>query len=722
MNALNNVDSFGQPVVESHLRKDIRPILNPKSVAIVGMSSKQGSAGQVVLNNLLVGGFSGDVYLVGRSGGQIGGRQVLTDISQLPERVELAILMLPSSAVLDAIKECVARGVRSAVCFASGFAEMGSEGRDLQLEIAEIASAGNMTLLGPNTVGYFNYVDGFYIMMVELELPSRLDPSNGPAVAVVAQSGGIGAHIAASLSARGVPLSYMMTTGNEAQTGLADMIRYYATDEYTGTIVVYAEQIRSADEFISAAKEARRHGKGVVLLHSGRSERSQEAAKSHTGALAGNHAAMQLVTEYAGVTIVNSLEEAIDVTQLLLRYPVAPIGGLGLVTASGAICGLAQDYIEQLNLEMPSLSEEQSTGLKEHLPEFLPARNPLDLGTLSSYQPDLIETGVKALLADSFIGSVIVSMPMPTKEASLVWLRHYLEAVHGSKKPVIFVMQNEDVPLAPAFIEEARKHRAIVMRSPERAMRALANITHFGRQQALQKQHQAVDGHDVITNLTLGKGTQPEWAGKKILEQLSIPIPAGTLVTTLDEAVSIADDIGYPVVIKAQSADLTHKSEAGGVLLNIANVNALRTAWIKLHDNIRKAEPNLTLDGVLVEKMGQKGLELLVGASRDSQWGPILMVGLGGVWVEALGDVQLLPPQLPKDAIIAKLNSLKGKKLLNGFRGDPAVDLEAVADVVAKVGKLMVERPEIIEIDINPLVVFAKGQGVVAQDVLIVID
>ncbi|MBJ7556464.1 acetate--CoA ligase family protein [Marinomonas spartinae] len=708
--------------IESQFNKDIRPILNPKTVAIVGMSSKPGSAGRVVLNNLLDGGFNGEIYLVGRSGGQIDGRQVLTEIAQLPEGIELVILMLPSSAVLDAIKACVSRGVRSAVCFASGFAEMGQEGRHLQLEMADIANSGNMSLLGPNTVGYFNYVNGFYVMMVELELPTRLDPNNGPAVAVVAQSGGIGAHIAASLKARGVPLSYMVTTGNEAQTGLSDMIRYYATDEHTGAIVVYAEQIRSASEFIDAVKEARHHGKGVVLLHSGRSERSQEAAKSHTGALSGNHAAMQLITEYSGVTIANSLEEAIDTTQLLLRYPIAPDGGLGLVTASGAICGLAQDYIEQLNLEMPPLSAEQVKALKEHLPEFLPPRNPLDLGTLSSYQPDLIEKGVKALLADPSIGSVLVSMPLPTKEASLVWLGYYLEATKGSNKPAIYVMQNEDVPLSPEFIEEARKHRAIIMRSPERAMRALANVTRFGRQQALQQQQNTLDKKEAIASLTLNKGTQPEWVGKKILEQLSIPTPTGSLATTFDEAIHIANEIGYPVVIKAQSADLTHKSDAGGVLLNIKDEDALRVAWSKLYDNVNKARPDLTLDGVLVEKMGQKGLELLVGASRDPQWGPILMVGLGGVWVEVLGDVQLMPPQLPKEAIIAKLNSLKSKKLLNGFRGEPAVDLEAVADVVATVGQLMSERPEITEIDINPLVAFATGQGVVAQDVLMVID
>ncbi|WP_432696665.1 acetate--CoA ligase family protein [Marinobacterium sp. YM272] len=721
MNMQNSAGAAGQSIL-GDARRDIRPILNPESVAIIGMSSKPGSAGQVVLNNLLEGGFKGEVHLVGRSGGMLGDRQILTDISELPEGVELAILMLPSGAVLDAVKACVARGVRSAVCFASGFAEMGAEGREQQRIIAETAAAGGMTLLGPNTVGYFNYVNAFYVMMVELDLPAPLDPEEGPAVAVVAQSGGIGAHIAASLRARGVPLSYMMTTGNEAQTGLADMISHFAADEYTGTIVVYAEQIRSAPDFVRAVKDARARGKGVVLLHPGRSERSQEAAKSHTGALAGNHAAMQLMAEYAGVTVVDSLEEAIDVSQLLLRYPTAPVGGMGLATASGAICGLTQDYVEPLGLELPPLSEEQVAGLKEHLPDFLPPRNPLDLGTLVSFQPDLIETGVKALLADTSIGSAMISMAMPGPEASLVWLKYYLAATAGSDKPAIFVMQNEDVPLSADFIAEARRHRAIIMRSPERAIRALARITRFGRRQAMQQQQEAAVSRDALTRLELGRGVLPEWSGKQILRELSIPVPAGALARSADEAVSIASDIGYPVVIKAQSARLAHKSEVGGVLLNIADEAQLRSAWTQLYANVRKAEPDLELDGALVEKMGERGLELVVGASRDPQWGPILMVGLGGVWVEALGDVQLLPPQLPREAIIEKLHGLKASKLLTGFRGDPAVDVEAVADVVATVGQLMVERPEIQEIDINPLVVYAQGKGVAAQDVLIVTE
>lgn len=712
--------SANQPPTDGTGKVDVGPIFRPRSVAIIGMSAKPGSAGQVVLGNLLNGGYTGEVHLVGRSGGEIQGRPVLTDVAQLPEGVDLAILMLPSEAVLDAVRACVARNVRGAVCFASGFAEMGDEGRTLQREIGEVARAGGMALLGPNTVGYFNYVDAFYVMMVELVLPPRLNPADGPAIAVVAQSGGVGAHIAASLMARGVPLSYMMTTGNEAQTGLAEMIRFFADDAHTGAIVVYAEQIRSAADFVAAARQARAHGKAVVLLHPGRSERSQEAAKSHTGALAGNHAAMRLMAEHAGIAVVDSLEEAIDVGQLLLRYPEMPTGGLGLVTASGAICGLTQDYVEPLGLDLPELASEQAEALREHLPAFLPPRNPLDLGTLSSYKPELIERGVAAILADPSIGSLLVSMAMPEPEASVVWLKHYLNGVAGSGKPAIYVMHNEDVPLSPAFIEEARRQRAIVMRSPERALRALARVTQLGRRQAAARMQPGMPHRNAGVPLELGHGTQAEWVGKRALQALGIPTPQGALARTPDEATRIAAQIGYPVVAKAQAATLAHKSEVGGVLLDIRNEAALRAAWQQLHDNVARADASLVLDGVLIEAMGERGLELVVGASRDPQWGPILMVGLGGIWVEALGDVQLLPADLPRPAVVERLRSLKAAKLLTGFRGAPAVDLDAIADVVSTVGQLMLTHPEITEIDINPLVAYAQGRGVMALDALIV--
>lgn len=703
------------------IKPSLRPLIRPRSVALVGLSSKPGSAGHVVLANMLKGGFDGAVHLVGRSGGTLDGRPVLTDVSQLPEGVDLAILLVPADAVAATVQALTARRAKAAICFASGFAEMGEAGLAQQQAIAELAEAGGLALLGPNTLGFFNYVDGFHVMMVELVLPPRLNPAQGRGLAVVAQSGGIGAHVAESLRARGVPLSYMMTTGNEASQGIAELIDFFIDDEHTATVAIYAEQVRCAPDFIAAARRARAAGKGLVLLHPGRSERSRAAAQSHTGALAGNHAAMQLMLDHAGVLVVDSLEELIDVSQLLLRFPQAPAGGLALVTASGALCGITADYVEPFGLDIPALAEAQAARLREHLPAYTPPRNPLDLGTLVSWKPELIELGMAAVLDDEAIGCVLCSLPMPNPEASVVWLSSYLRGIQGRSKPSIFVMQNEDVPFTPEFLQTAREAGAIVMRSPERALRALARVARFARGEPARQGAVALAGSQPMVP-ALSAGTQVEWRGKAVLQAIGVPVPQGALARDADEAVQIAHRIGWPVVLKAQAAALAHKSEAGGVLLNLADEAALRAAWTQLYANIDRHAPGLVLDGALVEKMGARGLELVVGASRDAQWGPILMVGLGGIWVEALGDVQLLPPDLPKAAIVDALQRLKGAKLLNGFRGSAPVDLDAVAEVVMRVGQLMLAQPQIIEVDVNPLVAYPAGQGVVALDALLVVQ
>ncbi|MCK6433514.1 MAG: acetate--CoA ligase family protein [Burkholderiaceae bacterium] len=703
---------------------DLKPLLAPRSVAIVGLSTKPGSAGLVVLQNLLNAGFDGSLHLVGRSGGEVGGRVVHTSLAALPEGVDLAILLVPSDAVLDTLRGCVERGVRGAVCFASGFAEMGAEGRARQQQIAETARAGNLALLGPNTIGFFNSVAGFHVAMVELVLPPRLRPDDGPAVAIVAQSGGIGVHVSASLRARGVPVSYVLATGNEAQVGLPEALEFLADDTATRVAVVYAEQIRSAPEVLAAFGRMHAAGKGVVLLHPGRSEGAQAAASSHTGAMVGNHGAMRLAAERAGVLVVDSLEEAIDLGQLMLRFPQPPVGGLGLITASGALCGIALDYLEPLGLGMPPMSAAQVETLREQLPAYTPPRNPLDLGTLIGPRPELITLGVAAEQDDTAIGSLLVSLPMPSPEIAPVWLDAYLRGMEGRAKPTIFVMQNEDMPLPGAMVDRAAKAGTVIMRSPERALRALARFTRFGTSRA-EWQAAATQATAALPaaalRLPLAAGPLPEWQAKQLLAAAGLATPAGALATTLQDAQATAHRIGYPVVLKAQASALAHKTEAGGVLLNIADEAQLARAWQQLHDNIAHRAPGLALDGVLVETMAAKGLELVVGAVRDEQWGPVLMLGLGGIWVEVLGDVQLLSPDLPHAAIVQRLLGLKAAKLLQGFRGAQAVDLDAVARAVSTIGALMLQRPEIAEIDVNPLLAYGAEHGALALDALVVV-
>jgi len=704
----------------SDLSDKIELLLRPRSVLIYGASVRPGTAGQAVLRNFLRDGYKGDIYLYGRSPGNVDGHDILTDLASVPEGVDLVVLVVPGSGLQQAIAACIGRGVRSGICFASGFAELGEEGRRQQQEVADLARAAGFALIGPNTIGYYNSVDNFNVMMVELDPLPQLAPDAGSAVAVVAQSGGMGTHISGALLSRAVPLSYVFTTGNEAVMGASEIIHHLAQDSRTLVIALYAEHIAAPDRFLAAVREATAAGKRVIMLHPGRSEKGQAAASSHTGALASNHAAMVLAVEEAGAIVVETMEEWLDMTQLLFHFPDSSPGGVAVMTASGALCAVTEDYADALGLSIPELGEAQAQMLAAVLPDFLPPRNPLDLGTSIAWDFDLIGHGAKALLADPGIGSLLVSVPMGTAPMHKGWVEAFIRVHRENPKPSIFVFQSEGKPLAPELHALAADNKVILMRSNERALRTLAR---FGRFSAKAAETAARPEPRQSAEIpAMAQGPQAEWFGKQIFRSIGIAVPEGRLARTADEAVLAAEELGYPVVMKVQSAALPHKSEVGGVMLHLSDESSVRAAWKKLHDNVERARPGLELDGVLVEAMGAAGLELVVGATRDPQWGPVMMVGLGGVWVEALADVRIMPPTLSREAIVGELGKLKASKLLNGFRGSEPVDVEAVADTVQTIANLMLTTDEISEIDVNPLIVYPRGQGVIALDALIVAD
>jgi acyl-CoA synthetase (NDP forming) len=309
-----------------------------------------------------------------------------------------------------------------------------------------------------------------------------------------------------------------------------------------------------------------------------------------------------------------------------------------------------------------------------------------------------------------------VSVTVGPPQQSVKYMHSLLRAFEGNTKPVVLSILGDGSPLAPEFDELAAKNRLIQIRSPERALRAIATITAHGKRIAAASR--AAKPAPFANMPAMGKGTLAEWEGKKILAAAGIAVPKGDLARSADEAVAIASRIGYPVALKAQAAALTHKSDAGGVILRIADAAALRAAWQRLTESVARAQPGLKLDGALVETMGAPGLELVVGAWRDPEWGPVLLVGLGGIWIEALEDVRLLPPDLPEAAIVEEILKLRAAKLLHGFRGAPPVDVNSVARTVAAVGRLMQTVPDMMEIDVNPLV--AYPDGVIALDALIV--
>jgi acyl-CoA synthetase (NDP forming) len=689
--------------------KAVATFLRPKSVAIVGISTRAGSAGQIILQCLKLNNFKGDIHLVGRSSEPIDGRPVLKSPDELPEGVELAVFTLPAASVRESIEACARRKVRSAMVFAAGFAETGDV--TTQDAVTNAARAAGLAVVGPNCLGITNNVDGMWLHMLYAREALR-GVKDG--VAIVGQSGGLLGHFQRSADGRGVPLSYVISTGNEAGLETTDFVEFLADDPFTRVIVLYCEQIRRPQEFLAAVRRARAAGKPVVMIQAGRGAKARKAAQSHTGALVGDYAAMRAQIEDAGAIVMSTMDEMMDLVEILQRFPVPPTKGPGILTASGAYVGLTNDFAEDIGLALPELEPATLKKVGEMLPAYGNYGNPLD--TTAGFTPDMLPAVIKALIDDPNVGMLFISFPISTP----IPVRAFNKGMADSPKPKVMVALGDNWQLSPETMEAVKESPAVFSRSSDRMFRAIAEYTRYGR--LLARTRVPANPTPFPGMPKIGKGTQPEWLGKKILAAAGIAVPAGELARTADEAAATGKRVGYPVALKAQAAALSHKTEAGGVMLNLADEAALRAAWEAMQKNIGRAAPGVKLDGCLVEKMSSKGLELMIGAKRDPAWGAVLLLGLGGIWVEALGDVRVLPVDADERQIVDALQKLRTAKLLNGFRGAPPVDIEAVAKTVMAVGRLMRTQPEIVEVDINPLMAHAKGQGVTALDALIVTE
>ncbi len=686
-------------------------LLRPRSVAIVGASPTPGALGASVLGNLERAGYSGDIHLVNPKRAEIGGRPCVSSVEALPDGVDCAVLAIPRAAVLETIEACARKGVGGAILFAAGFAEGGEQGRAEQERIAEIAREAGMVVEGPNCLGLVNYVDGTPLTFVETA-PLKLGDREG--VAIVSQSGAMAVVLAAGLTGRALGLSYSVSTGNEAASGVEDYVEFLLDDPKTRVIAMIVEQFRKPRRFLELARRARALGKWIVLLHPGRSSAARASAATHTGAMAGDYAVMRLKVAEAGVIAVESLEELIDVTELLLRSAVLPGPGTAVLTESGAFKALTLDLCEQIDLALPALSAVTESKLRAVLPDFIGTSNPMDITAQALVDPDLYNRTLSVLAQDDAYGCIVLGIILTDPATSQLKLPPITEAVRalGGKKSVVFAALDEGAVVPPELIDGLRAIGVPFFAAPERAFRAIARLT---ASMAPPVEDKAAE---TLSLPVLSEGVIPEYRSKEVLAALGIPLPKGGFARTLAEAVAVAREIGYPVVLKAQSPDLSHKSDAGGVILNLADEAALTVGWQGLYANIAAARPGLTLDGVLVEAMGARGTELIVGARNDPDWGPVVLVGFGGVTAELFHDARLISPALDRAGIEAELHKLKSAALLRGFRGSPALDVSAAADIVARIAALVTARPEIEEIDVNPVVVYP--QGAVALDALIV--
>ena len=691
---------------------DLSRLLSPRSVAIVGASPTPGALGNSVLANLDRHGFGGDIHLINPGRDEIAGRPCLKSIEALPEGVDAAVLAIPGPAVLDAVRALAVKGVGAAVIFSAGFAEGGEEGLAAQAEVARIAAAHGMVIEGPNCLGMTNYVAGVPLTFVETP-PLRLDGK--PGIGIVSQSGAMAVVLGTTLMAKDLGISISVSTGNEAASGVEDYVAHLIDEPNTRVIGMIVEQFRNPARFLALAERARAAGKPIVLLHPGTSSAARESAATHTGAMAGDWQLMKAKVTRAGVILVESLEELGDVLDIALRAKPVCAGGTAMLTESGAFKALTLDLGERIGLDLPAIGGDTAAALRAAIPDFIPVSNPMDLTAQALVDPDLYRRTLAPLLADDAYTAVVLGIIQTDAATASRKFPPITEAVTAlaPDKPVIFAGLDDGAPVPPGYVADLRAAGVPYFPSPERAFRALRRLI-----AAAERDTMAVRDAPIRVELP-ARGVIPEYHAKQLLAPLGVPFPRGGFAASRDEARAIARDIGYPVVLKAQAAALSHKSDAGGVILNIGDDRALGEAWTRLYDNVAAYDGAIILDGALVEAMGARGAELIVGAKSDPEWGPVILVGFGGVQAELLHDVRLLPPDLTHAAIVAELRQLKSGALLDGYRGSPALDVDAVAAIITALARLLLGTPEIREIDLNPVVVYPKGEGAVALDALI---
>lgn len=684
-------------------------------IAIVGASDDITKIGGRPVHLLLKYGYKGPIYPVNPKGGVIQGLTAHASVRDLPTAPDMAILAVPASATAAALRDCAARGVRAVVVLSSGFAEAGPEGAALQDELVAIARENRIRLLGPNCLGTISVVDGAigsFSIVLEENMPKAGN------VGIVSQSGNIGSYTVQNVAQRGMGVSRFIATGNEADVDVADGIAALAEDAETRVILCCMETCRDAGRLTDALSRARRAGKPVLILKIGATESGAAAAASHTGALAGSDAVIDAVFRRYGALRVQSLEELIDVghaASLLLPDRLPKGERVTLVAASGGFGIMMADASTRAGLEMPELSPATKARIAEAVPTA-GTNNPVDASAQMSSRPDILYKMLSALMEETNTDATQLFLSLSLFNTRLRGI--YMDAlarVRESHPDRLLIVTSR----GPAdAVAEINALGIPVFPSIDAAAAGLAGLVRLGRLSAVAEPAQHAGG----TARLSAEAFRNEYAAKTVLAEAGLPVLPEAVVTSADDAAAKAAEFGFPVVLKVVSEDIPHKTEAGGVVLNLADAAAVRDGYDHIMANVSEKAPGARIDGVLVTQMAKGGVgELIMGISRDPVFGPVVMVGIGGIYAEVLKDVALQAAPVGEAEAEAMIRSLKLFPILDGARGQPKGDIAAAARALAHLSDFACRHAEdVAEIDLNPVLVRPEGQGVVALDALIV--
>ena len=709
---------------------DIGKLLWPETVAVVGASSDiKGLRGRI-LRTMLDHPFQGTIYPVSRSATEVQGRKAYKSVAELPEPADLAILIIPAEFIPDELERCGRTGVKAAVILSSGFAEEpGGEGARMQAAIRATARRYDMAVTGPNTEGFANIAAALcptFSPAMDISagaiMPER--PLGNGQISVISQSGGLGFAFFDRAKGRNLAFRHIMTTGNEAALEVSDVLDYMLDEGKTDVFLLLLEDIKTPEKFRRAAAKALKAGKPLIVAKIGQTEPGRRAVASHTAALAGSHAAYRAIFQHYGVFEGTDFDEMIDLAAGFLACgDKLPAGKrMGICTSSGGAGVWMADACVRAGLEVPELEAETRKQIDALIPSYGTSQNPID-----STAQGVHTMGYAAfarLAARSPMTDGVMVVVTARRSAFLSDDQPKLLALaRETKKPVFLWTYTMPSDKSVEVVNEAGYPLFKNADSCARVMCAMADYRAL-RERLLQPskaQSWTPDRKAADALLAASESVLAEWQARPVLAAYGIAGgETGELARSAAEAEAAARKIARPVALKVQSADITHKTEAGAVALSVAAADAA-TAYDRLIANARRHAPSAHVDGVLVQPMAAPGREVILGVNRDATWGPLLMVGLGGVLVEALGDVALSPVPIDRDAARALLARLKGAKLFEAYRGAPAADIDALVNLMVRLSQFAADHAdEIAEIDLNPVIVHAKGQGVSIADALIV--
>ncbi len=692
-------------------------LFSPRSIAVIGASRSEGKLGYVVLSNIIQSGFGGAIYPVNPGADEILGLPCYANLDAIQGEIDLAVIVIPAQFVLDVLEACGKRGVGSVIVISAGFRETGHEGLVAERKMAEIAQTYQMRIVGPNCLGV---IDTLAPMNASFAAGM---PRYGQ-IAFMSQSGALCTSILDIALAQDVGFSRFVSLGNKADLNEIDFLQAWADDPESKVVMAYLEGIADGARFIEVARQLTKH-KPVIAIKSGSTSAGSRAVSSHTGTLAGSERAYEAAFKQAGVIRAGSVGDLFDVAVALARQPLPRNDRVAIITNAGGPGIMATDAIEHSGLGLASLTQETMDQLRPVLPAAASVLNPVDV--LGDARADRYQAALKLVSADPNVGALLV-----------ILTPQYVTQIQETAQAVADVSSHSGIPVLACFMGEAHTEAGVKILTaykvpnyvvPERAVAALKTMVDQRRWQerplpkfeTFDVDHERVA--QVFQQVRAGGRLQiGDAEARAILEAYRIPIPASKLCKTADEAVAFAEEIGYPVVMKIASPDILHKTDIGGVRLNVGSANDVRDSFDLVTFRALRYMPDAEIWGCLVQQQVRGGKEVILGMNRDPQFGPLVMFGLGGIYVEVLKDVAFRIAPFSRDEANEMIQEIRSFALLRGVRGQAPSDIKAVADTLLKVSQLVTDFPEIVEMDINPLMVFEEGRGVMGIDMRLVLE